>query len=89
MVPGEQVGRVVGRCVLLTAQLVQGLLRVGVSVTALPDVAGLQLHAGPDRGDWLVAGLQVHAGKQGEAARARLVFNSLVEPLKQDETHIG
>ena len=61
----------------------QGLLRVGVSVAALPDVVGLQLDVGLDGRDWLVARLQMHAGKQRQAARPRLVFNPLIEPLRE------
>lgn len=62
-----------------TTQLMQRLLGVGVPVAALPDVVGFQFNAGLDGCDWLVAGLQVNAGEQGQAARARLVFDPLVE----------
>lgn len=64
---------------VLTAQLVKGLLRICVSVTALANMTGLQLNGGLDRGDWLLAGLQVHAGKQGQASSARLILNPLIK----------
>lgn len=64
---------------ILTTKLVQGLLRIRVSVTALANVTGFQLNGGLDRGDWLLAGLQVHAGKQGQAASARLILDSLIK----------
>lgn len=63
----------------LTAQLVQRLLRVSVTVAALPNMVGFQFNAGSDGGDWLITGLQVHAGEKGQAACARLIFNPLIE----------
>lgn len=64
---------------LLTAQLVQRLLRVGVTVAALPNMVGFQFNVGSDGRDWFIAGLQVHAGEKGQATCAGLVFNPLIE----------
>lgn len=65
----------------------QGFLRVCVSVTALADVVGLQLNAGLDGGDWLIAGLQTNAREQAKASCARLVLNPLIKTLKKSDTH--
>lgn len=64
---------------LLTTQLVQRLLRVGITVAPLPNMVGFQLNIGSDGCDWLITGLQVHAGEKGQATCARLVFNPLIE----------
>lgn len=63
----------------LTTQPVQGLLRVGVPVAALPDVAGLQLHRHLHRGHRRIARLQVDVWEEGQCSRARLVLD-LVAP---------
>lgn len=63
----------------LTTQLMQRLLRVGVTVTALSNMVGFQFNTGPDGRDWLITGLQVHAGEKGQTTSARLVFNPLIE----------
>ena len=64
---------------LPTAQLVQGFLRVSVTVAALPNVVGFQFNTGSDGGDWLITGLQVHAGEKCQTTCARLIFNPLIE----------
>lgn len=63
----------------LTTQLMQRLLRVGVTITALSNMVGFQFNTGPDGRDWLITGLQVHAGEEGQTTSARLVFNPLIE----------
>lgn len=61
-----------------TAELLQGLLRVGLAVAAFANVAGLQLHRGPGQRQRAAAGLQVHLGKQLLASSARLVVDVFV-----------
>lgn len=48
----------------LTTEFLHGLLGVGLSVAALPNVAGLQLHHCSHGRQWAVTSLQVHLGKQ-------------------------
>lgn len=64
---------------LLTTQLVQRLLGVGIAVAALPDVVGFQLNVGSDGRDRLVARLQVYTGEKSQATCARLVFDPLIK----------
>ena len=63
---------------LLTAEPVKWFLGVGVTVTALPDVAGLQLHHYLHRGHRLVTRFQVDIRKECQSASARLVFDPAV-----------
>lgn len=61
----------------------QGLFGVGVTITALPDVVGLQFDVCPDGGDWLVTGLQVDAGEQSQTAGAGLIFNPFIKAWEE------
>ena len=63
---------------LLTAEPVKWLLGVGVTVTALPDVAGLQLHHHLHRGHRLITRFQVDIRKECQGSSARLVFHPVV-----------
>lgn len=62
----------------LTAELLQGFLRVGLAVAAFADVAGLQLHRGPHRRQRTATRLQVHLGEQLFTSCPRLVVHLLV-----------
>lgn len=69
-----------------TTQPAHRSVRVAVSVTALPDVARLQLYGGLDVPHGLLTGLQMQAGEQGDAAWARCVLNTLGPSLRNNMT---
>lgn len=69
-----------------TTQFLQRFFRVGLTITALPDVIGLQFNGGVDGGHWSITRFQVDAGKQGNAARARPVFNPFVPVWKKNKS---
>lgn len=60
-----------------TTQFLKGFLRVGLPVTSLPNVIGVQLYGDLDGGHGPIARLQVDAGEQGHTPRARLILNPL------------
>lgn len=64
----------------LTTQASHGSVGVAVSVTALPDVAGLKLYGGLDVPHSLLTGLQMQAGEQGDAAGPGCVLHTLCPP---------
>lgn len=61
----------------LTTQPSHRSVRVAVSVTALPNVAGLELYGGLDVPHSLFAGLQMQAGEQRDATWPRCVLHTL------------
>lgn len=71
--------------ITLTTKLLQRFLRVRLSIAALPNVAGLQLHRGPNGGQRLTTRLQVHLGKQLLTACSWLVVDSLIQTWGEGE----
>lgn len=61
----------------LTAQSAHRSVRVAVSVTALPDVAGLELYGGLDVPHSLLTGLQMQTWEQGDATWPGCVLYTL------------
>lgn len=67
-----------------TTQSAHRSVWVAVSVTALPNMARLELHGGLDVPHSLFAGLQMQTGEQGNAAWPRGVLYTLGPPWKTD-----
>lgn len=63
-----------------TTQSAHRSVRVAVSVTALPNVAGLELYSGLDVPHSLFTGLQMQAREEGDATWSRCVLYTLGPP---------
>lgn len=71
-----------------TTQTSHRSVRVAVSVTALSDVASLELYGGLDVPHGLLTGLQMQAGEQGNAAWPGCVFYTLGPSFKNKKKKI-